>query len=196
MLYEVMPVADWKTLPKANIENIQWVPVEGIRAFGQLAYDENFLYVRMEAVEEHILRRYTGDNDPVCTDSCLEFFFTPQKEGDRYFNVEVNPNGACYFGFGKLRHQRFRILCKKVRELLNISTFETEQGWGVEYAIPVWFIQMFCPEFKLQPGLQLRCNFYKCAEDSVTPHFMTWSKVDQETPDFHQPKFFGDLIFK
>jgi hypothetical protein len=129
-------------------------------------------------------------------DSCLEFFFTAQEKGNRYFNVEINPNGACYFGFGRLRHQRCRLLIKKVKKLLNIRTFKTEKGWGVEFAIPVWFLEIYSPGFALFPGKKLRGNFYKCAEDSVTPHFITWNEVTYYKPDFHKPNYFGKLIFK
>lgn len=198
--YEVYPVSpngpQWDSLPKAEISNVQWVEAQGIRAWGQLCYDEKFLYVRLEAVEEHILARYTGDNDPVCMDSCLEFFFASRDEGNRYFNVEINPNGACYFGYGRLRHERCRLLCKNIGELFNICPFKTETGWGVEFALPVWYLEIYSPDFALHPGKKLRANFQKCAEESATPHFMTWNEIGTEKPDFHQPDYFGQLIFK
>lgn len=198
--YEVYPASEngpqWESLPKAEISNVQWIDAPGIQAWGQLCYDEKFLYVRLEAVEKHILARYTGDVDPVCNDSCLEFFFTPEEKGNRYFNLEVNPNGACYFGYGRLRHQRSRLLCKKVKKLLNIRPFRTEKGWGVECALPLWFLEIYFPGFSLCPGKKLRANFYKCAEESATPHFITWNEVVAPKPDFHRPRYFGQLIFK
>lgn len=198
--YEVYPVSpngpQWETLPKAEIANTQWLEAPGIYAWAQACYDEKFLYVRLEAVEEHILARYKGDNDPVCMDSCLEFFFTPEAKGNRYFNVEVNPNGSCYFGYGRLRHQRSRLLCKKVKKLLNINTFRTEKGWGVELALPVWYLEIYFPGFALHAGKKIRGNFYKCAEESATPHFITWNEVSTAKPDFHRPNCFGNLIFK
>ena len=198
--YEVYPASpvgpQWESLPKAEISNVQWIDVQGIRAWGQLCYDQEYLYVRLEAEEEHILARYTGDNDPVCMDSCLEFFFAAREEGIRYFNIEVNPNGSCYFGYGKLRHELCRLLCKNIEKLFNIRTFRTEKGWGVELALPVWHLEIYSPDFALYPGKKLRANFQKCAEESVTPHFMTWNEIGTEKPDFHQPGYFGQLIFK
>ena len=110
--------------------------------------------------------------------------------------MEVNPNGACYFGYGKLRNERCRLLGKKLGERFNIRPFKTEKGWGVEYALPVWFLEIYCTDYALYPGKKLRANFFKCAEESATPHFMTWSKVEKEEPDFHQPGYLGQLIFK
>lgn len=198
--YEVYPVSpngpQWESLPKAELSNVQWIDVRGIRAWGQLCYDEKFLYIRLEAEEEHILARYTGENDPVSDDSCLEFFFSPEEEGNRYFNVEINPNGACYFGYGCLRHERCRLLCKNIRELFSVRAFSTEKGWGAELALPVWYLEIYFPGFALFPGKKLRGNFQKCAKESLTPHYITWNKIETEKPDFHQPAFFGHLIFK
>lgn len=198
--YEVYPVSPkgpvWERLPKAEISHVQWLDAQGIRAWAQLCYDEKNLYVRLEAEEEHILKRYKGENDPVCMDSCLEFFFSAKEKGNRYFNVEINPYGACYVGFGRLRYQRCRLLSPGMKRRLKIRPFETEKGWGVEYALPVQFLEIYSPGFALYPGKKLRGNFYKCAEDSVTPHFITWNEVTCHKPDFHRPECFGQLIFK
>lgn len=39
-------------------------------------------------------------------------------------------------------------------------------------------------------------NFYKCADGSFNPHYVSWNPIATEQPDFHQPDFFGDLIVK
>ena len=44
-------------------------------------------------------------------------------------------------------------------------------------------------------GQTWRANFYKCADASVFPHWLTWSRVGLPEPDFHQPAFFGTLEF-
>jgi len=38
-------------------------------------------------------------------------------------------------------------------------------------------------------------NFYKCADGTDSMHFVTWSPVKTEKPDFHCPEFFGELYF-
>lgn len=187
---------DWNAVVTVELTNRLWLPADGISAWAQACYDEQYLYVRLHSRGEAILRRYTGENDPVCTDSCLEFFFAPNEKADRYFNVEVNPNGACYFGFGRLRGDRYRVLRKDLPEVLQIKPFDTEGGWGVEFAVPVHEVQTFCPDFQLCAGTVLKGNFYKCAEDSATPHFMTWNYVAAEKPDFHRPECFGALVCK
>jgi len=41
-----------------------------------------------------------------------------------------------------------------------------------------------------------RANFYKCADSTSHPHWLTWSPVDHPTPHFHLPAFFGTLEFE
>ena len=40
---------------------------------------------------------------------------------------------------------------------------------------------------------QLRVNFYKCADKTKRPHFVSWQPIDLPNPDFHCPEFFGEL---
>ena len=40
---------------------------------------------------------------------------------------------------------------------------------------------------------RIRANFYKCGDKTAHPHFLSWSPVSTEKPDFHRPEFFGEL---
>ena len=40
----------------------------------------------------------------------------------------------------------------------------------------------------------LRANFYKCGDKTAHPHYLSWSPIHTEKPDFHRPEFFGELI--
>ncbi len=41
-----------------------------------------------------------------------------------------------------------------------------------------------------EPGVIWKANFYKIAENSSNPHYITWSIVDNPVHDFHLPQFF------
>jgi hypothetical protein len=41
----------------------------------------------------------------------------------------------------------------------------------------------------------IRANFYKCGDSTAVPHYLSWSHIATETPDFHRPEFFGELYF-
>lgn len=186
---------DWACVPAVELKNHLWSDVRAISAQAQLCWDEDNLYVRLQATEPDILCRFDGLCDPVYQDSCLEFFFSPKEGDSRYFNFEGNPNGAMYIGFGAMGENRCRLHIPNVRELFQICPFSTSDGWGLTYRIPVRFIQIFEPNFHLHPGLQLRANFYKCGDETKQPHFIAWNPIDLPSPSFHQPDFFGCIVF-
>lgn len=58
------------------------------------------LFVRFDCREDEIRATYQKPNDPVCRDSCVEFFFQPDKSDERYLSFEINPLGAMLIGIG------------------------------------------------------------------------------------------------
>lgn len=186
---------DWSQIPVAPIDQYLWSDVRTILPSAQLAWDEDALYVRLQAIEPHILRRFTGTLDEVCKDSCLEFFFCPVP-GDRYFNFECNPNASLYVGYGRPGHDRCRLHRGNFRELFQAKPFEIPGGWGIELRIPVSFIQIFVPDFRLYSGLQLAGNFFKCGDETQQEHYMSWNPVEVPHPNFHLPEYFGQLTLQ
>lgn len=186
---------DWQNIPVAPIDQYLWSDVRSIIPSAQAAWDEDALYVRLQAIEPHILRRFTGTLDEVCKDSCLEFFFCPV-EGDRYFNFECNPNAALYVGYGRPGSQRCRLHRGTFKEILQAKPFEFSGGWGIELRIPVSFIQIFVPDFQLSSGMTLRANFFKCGDETEQEHYMSWNPVDVPHPNFHLPEFFGQFTLQ
>ena len=137
--YEVKRISgqpDWENIPSVQMDQYLWSDVRSIIPSAQAAWDEDALYVRLQAIEPHILRRFTGTLDEVCKDSCLEFFFCPQPEGDRYFNFEGNPNGSIYVGYGRPGSARCRLHRGNFKEILQIQPFDIPGGWGAELALP------------------------------------------------------------
>ena len=45
-------------------------------------------------------------------------------------------------------------------------------------------------------GVSWRANFYKCADKTSHPHWLTWAEIDYPNPKFHLPDFFGRLDFE
>lgn len=69
--------------------------------------------------------------------------------------------------------------------------------------VPVaWHAQLFIPEglisslygceFSVKEG-KIRGNFYKCADDSPTPHYGALFPVDSVSLGFHNPERFGTI---
>ena len=187
---------NWSLIPIIEIESWIEKPQLPVQATAQLCWSDTHLHVYMTAREPDILARYQDDWSPVCRDSCLEMFFCPIAEDSRYFNIELNPNGACFFGFGHGREDLIRLHPWNVRELLNIRTMVDGDFWSVQYDVPEKTLQMFFPSFTFESGHRMRANFYKCGDDIQPTHELIWNPITNGNSDFHQPAFFGDLILE
>ena len=188
-----MDVPDWDSVDRVELKDTGWLEPAPVRAWAQLCHDGEDLYVRMEAEESPVRATLTGLLDQVCDDSCLEFFFAPDCGDGRYFNFEFNPLGALNLGFGGPRPTRVRQIVKKPEELFRPEPFRTERGWGIQYRVPGEFICRYFPEFRLEG--QCACNFYKCGDRTLRPHYLSWSPMTAKTPDFHRRQDFGTIRF-
>ena len=68
--------------------------------------------------------------------------------------------------------------------------------WTLEYRIPIAILEKYSSVTRPKKGVDWKANFYKIAENSSNPHYITWSKIDKPRPDFHVPQAFGKLIFE
>ena len=194
--YTILPkTGEWKDIPAAPIDTRLWTPEVNISATAQVCYDADALYLRLTAKEKDIRAEENGPLGMPCQDSCLEFFFSPMEEDSRYFNFEFNPAKCMFLGLGSDRYDSVRLLPANAEELFAPCPVRTETGWEITYRIPYTFIRLFFKEFVVTPGKKMRANFYKCGDFTVREHYFAWNPVDNPTPDFHRPEFFGELIF-
>ena len=196
LVKRVTGAPEWDSIPVMAVEEIMWLPDVGISMTAQIAYDEAALYLHQRAVEKNIRAEGTELLSRVCEDSCMEFFFSPCPADGRYMNFELNPNGALHLGFGHGRHDSMRLLPKGVEERFQIRTSRTADGWELFYRIPLEFLQVLYPELKLESGVEMRANCYKCGDCTEQPHYLAWNPPTSEHPDFHRPQDFGALIFE
>ena len=190
---------DWATIPVLELNEPYKIPLEEtpVRAWAQVAYNDQALLIHLWAREPSLRRELTGLLDPICEDSCLEFFFSPMEGDERYFNIEYNPNACRYLGFGRSITNLVRLVPEENNDEFCPRVTETEGGWELTYQIPYHFIRRFFPEFDPAPGKAIRANCYKCGDKTDHKHFLTWCPV---TPlptggSFHQPRAFGRMIF-
>jgi len=171
----------------------------------KLLYDDENLYVIFKVDDEHVLASAGANQQGVCQDSCVEFFFTPGVDISKgYLNVEVNCGGTVL-----LRHQLSRGVGQTAlshEDLEGMEIYHSEEKivlperhekreWVVEYKLGFDMISKYCPADKGTEGVEWRANFYKCADASKYPHWLTWNVVDRGEPDFHVPECFGRLVF-
>lgn len=138
-------------------------------------------------------------DDPVYTDSCLEFFIAPVEGDKRYMNFEVNPNGVYLSQIGEVReNRRFIKELTDLEPVIQPMTVEEDgrTAWGYDILLPCEFISaLYGVDFKLGE-CRMKGNFYKCADLSFSPHYGAHFPVTTAALGFHNPDCFGDIIFR
>lgn len=191
----------WKVIPVITIDNYLWSENSyKPRVEAKVCYNDRNLFVNLKSYEVEITARYTEINDPVHKDSCVEFFVNlfPYKT-NKYFNFEINPLGTMHVGFGAVG-SRNRLTEEDIK-LIEINSTLTKpvignhgnEYWEVFYKIPVsLFEKHYGINFVVEDA---KGNFYKCGDETKYEHYGVWNNIDSEKPNFHQPKYFGNLIF-
>ena len=193
---KVSGAPDWSRIPALDVDNYQWCQPLDIKMKAQICYDETGLHIHLQAWEKDIRAELTEPMSMVCEDSCMEFFFRPQEGDIRYFNLEINPNGQMYIGFGPNLPQLVRLVLQEEDTLLQKKCNYTEDGWEAFYTFPVSVIRVFYPGYELKSGRKLYANSYKCGDETVNPHYISWNYIDLLDPSFHQPEHFGLMVLE
>ena len=164
----------------------------------EVSNDHENLYLRWHVKGEQLRAATTADQGPVWEDSCVEFFC--QVPGDKhYFNFETNCIGAMVASRRLGRDEEVQPLPPKEMALIQRRcTYPREAiaerdglfTWEVNLTIPLRLI--FRDRTPVFPQ-KLRANFYKCADKTKKPHFVSWQPIALPHPDFHCPQFFGEI---
>ena len=189
-LVRVEQEIDFSRAEKAMISNYKWTEGYAPEAYAQLIYVEGRGFaLKMTAMESNPKAEYTARfNDPVYKDSCLEFFVNFDN-GDKYMNFEMNSNGAFLAAIRTDRKNKTPI--HELVELPAVKAVKTESSWGLDVFFSNEFIGMLFGKDNFKSGDSFKGNFYKCGDETEIPHFGMWAPIDNPTPDFHRPEFFG-----
>ena len=194
-IFDSLPEKEF--IPRFEISSFHWEkdgysrPESSVRF---CAVKNEGYYAFLESSESPVLARYTRRDDPVYTDSCLEVFIAPVEGRREYINFEINPNGAYLSQFGAERNGRVFIK-ELTAETPRVSAgvYPNGRGWHAELFIPESLISaLYGCEFSVKEG-EIRGNFYKCADDSPTPHYGALFPVDSVSLGFHNPERFGTI---
>lgn len=199
---------EWKNAPVAELTHYMGdKPDHFPRTQAKVLYDDKALYVIFR-VEDRYVRAVAGQHDdPVCLDSCAEFFFVPGMDLSKgYFNMEMNCGGTMLFHFQVIPRKDSVAIGNDDLNRIEIAhnmpktvnpEISAPTTWVIEYRLPLDILPKYRKDItKPGPGVTWRANFFKCADNSSHPHWLTWSKVERPRPDFHVPECFGTLQFE
>lgn len=174
----------------------------------KLAYDAAALHVIFRVADRYVRCVHTHDQDPVCTDSCVELFVEP-KPGAGYFNFEINAGGTVLLyhvrdarrtpqGFADFSPVDSRWL-RQLRIYHSLpAVVEPELAgpveWTLEYSIPLALFEAHVGPLGALPGQTWRGNLFKCGDATSHPHWASWAPIGAPL-NFHQPDRFAPLVF-
>jgi len=197
----------WKNTDEMILDNFMGEkPAHFPKTKVKLRYDENNIYVIFKVEDKYFKAVAKETNGRVWEDSCVEFFFSPGPDIDRgYFNMEANSKGVFLFQYhlnnGEINEFVSDQDCNKI-DIAHSLERNAEQEivepleWRIEYSIPISVLAKYIKVEKPGPGTRWRANFYKCADKTSHPHWLTWAPVNYPQPKFHLPEFFGQLNFE
>jgi hypothetical protein len=197
----------WKNIQSVNIINYMGtIPKFRPEAQAKMMYDEENIYVIFHVFDRFVRCLTKEYNGPVWEDGAVEFFFAPDSSLPLlYFNLETNCGGTPLMHFNLVPRKEFKELSKDDIKKIEIAhsmpqIIDPEMTdpveWTLEYRIPIAMLVKYSTITHPKKGIEWRANFYKIAENSSNPHYITWSVVENNKPDFHLPQFFGKLRFE
>ncbi len=172
----------------------------------KLRYDSNYLYVIFNVKDQYVKAVAKKRNGKVWQDSCVELFFSPGADVARgYFNFEANCKGVYLFQYHTDEGDNYGFVDEKDCKEITIAHSLTKnaevelvepENWTLEYRIPFAILAKYMEVDQPGHGTIWRANFYKCADKTSHPHWLTWAPVKYPEPKFHLPEFFGQLEFE
>ena len=187
---------DWNAVPAAPVDHFFWYEGYAPATAARLVYVEDFGFIlRMTCAETDPKAVYESYNQPVYTDSCMEFFCDWLGDG-RYVNMEMNAKGTLLSNLGAGRHGRTPIAELADGKIFPVQGEVCDGYWQVTAEIHAALLCRILgvDSIPFGKGYAFRGNFYKCGDETPVVHYGMWSPVGTEQPDFHRPEYFGELV--
>ena len=161
-----------------------------------MAYSKYGIAILFNVTESHTKAVELADNGRVWEDSCVEFFVA-NPAGEGYFNFELNAIGTLLAAVRTSRECATHFEAERLSAVRRYTSFEHKEvevcesnSWYAVEMIPFALLGL------QSPPKSLRANLYKCGDKLQQPHFLSWSPITLDKPNFHCPEFFGTLTFE
>ena len=186
---------------RCTVDCLNWkeqFPYTPLTAF-TAAHSGKYIYIDFFVRCNYLRAVNYENNSHVHQDSCVEFFVAP-KGNAPYYNFEFNCIGTIHAARRMDRHNGTPLSDEDLNRVLRYPScgtrpFEELEGmfsWNLLVAIPLDIMGL---EYNGN-AIPLKGNFYKCADLTSQPHFLSWMPIDTPEPDFHRPEFFADIVLE
>ncbi len=206
--FTILKKEDIHTCPQFHVNNMQWNSKQSPLTVGRMGYiPGKGLFVFMKCYEQSPLRTMTRHMDRVCLDSAMEAFFAfpdrpimeheafaPDDNG-LYCNFEINANGAMYAKTGRGRQGRMP-LTENEFEATGVLAAIFPDSWEITFLVPMALLSRVADKNEFSPGDVFFCNFYKISETPAIEHYLSFSPIETENPNFHLPRFFAKAVIR
>lgn len=161
-----------------------------------LALTEQYLYIKWHVNGVMLKAIHTEDLSRVSEDSCVEFF-CELADGRHYMNLEFNCIGTCSASRRLSRTEDVvRLNKEELKSIVRYSSLgkrpfceiDGHFTWDLCVGVPLELLQIN------KDTKSIRCNFYKCADDTSAKHYLSWNPINTDTPDFHRPQDFAEIM--
>ena len=177
------------------------------RVEAKAVYQDDGLFVFFRVFDKYVRCVQTEYQASVCGDSCVEFFVAPKPDRG-YLNFEINCGGTMLLYHcqakrvpgEKLIHDpvpwelgRQVAIYHSLPKVVD-PEIEADTEWRIEYFIPFKIFDKYFGPLGPIAGQVWRANFYKCADRTSHPHWITWAPL-AAVLDFHLPQYFAPIRF-
>lgn len=167
----------------------------------KMAHNGTHLFLHYFVEENEVLAKTTEDNGEVWTDSCVEFFMSFD-DSTYYYNAEFSCIGKSLLAYRSGRDGAIHAdkeIMDQIKRYPSLGTqpFDKKQGdfkWNLLVVIPV--SAYWKSGIETFSGVKANANFYKCGDNLTVPHYLSWNPIGTEKPNFHAPKYFGEIYFE
>lgn len=162
-----------------------------------VATTDKYLFICFSTKGLGLKAEFATTNMPVWQDSCVEFF-VEDKDGKGYRNFEINCIGTLLSAHQERKGINTEMISHSDADKIIRYPSVTKEPFTEIDGIHEWKLTVGIPwnflGYETIPE-SIKANFYKCADGSKWPHYLCWSPIATQEPDFHRPEFFGKLIF-
>jgi len=187
---------------KTRIDKINWADYPyRPEVLLYAGYSGTYLWLMYQVTGDFFRAKISTDQGAVWEDACVEFFCTTEEAFEKnladeeivYRNFEFNALGAALSAYGTTA-RREMLSQDMMGQIMRYTTLDvnhlpgegTAFDWELIVAIPLTLLG-------IQPGSSFRANFYKCGDETMRPHFLSWNRITSPEPNFHLPRFFGEV---